>query len=126
MEANLDDSSQMERKGTMVGTVNYMAPEMIKDNSASMATDIWCLGCIIFKILTGQVPFTGTQTYKVFQKILSKEIEYPKHLSPEAKDLIDNIIMIEPMRRLGTPGSKNDIRKLREHPFFAGVDFANL
>jgi serine/threonine protein kinase len=37
-----------------------MAPEMIKDNSASMATDLWCLGNIVFKMLTGQVPFTGT------------------------------------------------------------------
>jgi serine/threonine protein kinase len=51
MDSNLDDSTQMERKGTMVGTVNYMAPEMIKDNAASMATDIWCFGCIIFKYL---------------------------------------------------------------------------
>ena len=66
ISSNLDDSSKMDRKGTMVGTVNYMAPEMIKDNSASMATDLWCLGCIFFKMLTGQVPFTGTQTYKVF------------------------------------------------------------
>jgi serine/threonine protein kinase len=64
LSSNLE--SNAERKGTLVGTVNYMAPEMIKDNAASMATDIWCLGCIIFKILTGQVPFTGTQTFKVF------------------------------------------------------------
>jgi serine/threonine protein kinase len=49
-----------------VGTVNYLAPEMIKNNMASMATDIWTLGCILFKMLTGSVPFTGTNTYKVF------------------------------------------------------------
>lgn len=55
-----------ERKGTFVGTINYLAPEMINNSSASMATDIWALGCIFFKMLTGSVPFTGTNTIKVF------------------------------------------------------------
>lgn len=100
----------MERRGTLVGTVNYMAPEMIKDNAASMATDIWCMGCIIFKLLTGQVPFTGVETYKVFQKILNKEITYPEYLSDEAKDVIDKIIMLDPKDRLGAPGTPNDIQ----------------
>lgn len=118
--------STVERKGTLVGTVNYMAPEMIQQNIASMATDIWCFGCIIFKILTGQVPFTGTQTFKVFQKILNKEIEYPSYLSPNAVSLIDQIIMINPSERLGTPGSRCDMQALKSHPFFDGIDFDNL
>lgn len=74
-------------------------------------------------MLTGQVPFTGTQTFKVFQKILNKEIEYPTHLSDNAKDLIDHIIMIDPMSRLGTPGSKYDMKVLKAHPFFEGIDW---
>jgi 3-phosphoinositide dependent protein kinase-1 len=49
-----------ERRGTFVGTLNYVAPEMIQNNSAGMGTDIWSLGCIIYKLLTGSVPFTGT------------------------------------------------------------------
>jgi hypothetical protein len=62
----------------------------------------------------------------VFQKILNKEIEYPAHLSDNAKDLIDHIIMIDPMSRLGTPGSKFDMRVLKAHPFFEGIDWENL
>lgn len=54
------ESDHMERRGTFVGTMNYLAPEMIINNAASMATDIWSLGCIFFKLLTGNVPFTGT------------------------------------------------------------------
>jgi serine/threonine protein kinase len=54
------ESDHMERRGTFVGTMNYLAPEMITSNSASMATDIWALGCMIFKLITGNVPFTGT------------------------------------------------------------------
>ena len=51
---NHNESQQnMERKGTFVGTVNYMAPEMIKDCQSNLATDLWALGCIIFKMHTG-------------------------------------------------------------------------
>ena len=56
----VDQVDHMERRGTFVGTMNYLAPEMIINNSASMATDIWSLGCMIFKCITGNVPFTGT------------------------------------------------------------------
>ena len=67
----------MDRRGTLVGTMNYLAPEMIQSQQASIATDLWALGCIIFKMVTGQVPFTGTQNYTVFPKINNREIEWP-------------------------------------------------
>jgi len=86
---------------------------MIKNNEATMATDIWTLGCIIFKMLTGQVPFTGTNSYKVFQKILAKDIDFPEYLSVEAVALIDSMIMIDPNERLGAPGSKNGMTNLK-------------
>jgi 3-phosphoinositide dependent protein kinase-1 len=48
-----------DRRGTMVGTVNYMAPEMIQESESTCATDLWALGCILFKMYTGKVPFPG-------------------------------------------------------------------
>jgi 3-phosphoinositide dependent protein kinase-1 len=84
----------MERRGTFVGTVNYLAPEMIEKNSASMATDIWSLGCIIFKLITGNVPFTGIDPNLVFQKILKKDIDFPEYLSVDAVSFIDSLLMI--------------------------------
>jgi 3-phosphoinositide dependent protein kinase-1 len=45
------------RKGTFVGTINYLAPEMIEDSQAYLSTDLWALGCILYKMLTGVVPF---------------------------------------------------------------------
>lgn len=63
---------EMERKGTFVGTVNYLAPEMIKDCEANLATDLWALGCIIFKMYTGKVPFPGMSEVAVFPIILKR------------------------------------------------------
>ena len=48
-----------ERRGTFVGTVNFIAPVMIKECESTLASDLWALGCIIFKMYTGKVPFPG-------------------------------------------------------------------
>ena len=109
-----------------MGTMNYLAPEMIINNSASMATDIWSLGCIIFKLITGNVPFPGTIGPVVFEKILKKDIEFPEYLSVEAVALIDSMLMLNPMERLGAPGSACGIENLKNHPFFKGIDFTDL
>lgn len=89
--------------------MNYLAPEMIINNSASMATDIWALGCMIFKCITGNVPFTGTIGPQVYQKILNKDIDFPEYLSVNAVALIDSMLMINPNERLGSPGTTCDI-----------------
>jgi 3-phosphoinositide dependent protein kinase-1 len=54
------------RRGTMVGTINYVSPEMIKDQIAIPASDLWAFGCIIFKMHTGKVPFPGTVPQTVY------------------------------------------------------------
>ena len=48
------------RRGTLVGTINYLSPEMIKEQKATLASDLWAFGCIVFKMISGKVPFPGT------------------------------------------------------------------
>lgn len=119
------EEHHMERRGTFVGTMNYLAPEMIINNSASMATDIWALGCMIFKLITGNVPFTGTVGTQVYQKILKKDIDFPEYLSVNAVALIDSMLMINPSERLGAPGTSCGIQNLKNHPFFKGIDWSH-
>ena len=57
---SMSSGDGMDRRGTFVGTVNYLSPEMIKECQASCESDLWALGCIIFKMVTGKVPFPGT------------------------------------------------------------------
>ena len=72
-ELNLGDESDIDkmqqdfsksgggRRGTLVGTINYLSPEMIKEQRCCLSTDLWAFGVILFKMATGKVPFPGTQ-----------------------------------------------------------------
>ena len=66
-----------ERRGTFVGTVYYVSPEMLQSNQAVPASDLWALGCILYKMLVGEVPFNGASDYQTFQLILERKLEYP-------------------------------------------------
>lgn len=60
--------------------------------------------------------------------ILERKLTFPPELSEEARDLIDRILKVDPSQRLGAgaPGSDNDYRALKGHPFFRFIDFATV
>ena len=124
-DSMLNSDSDPERKGTFVGTVNYLAPEMIKESEATLATDMWALGCIVFKMYTGKVPFPGMSETACFPMILSRKIDWPKNIDmdPVVVDLIDCLLQIDPIDRLGCPDTDHDIRRLMRHRFFKGINF---
>jgi serine/threonine protein kinase len=51
--------SQLTQSGTIVGTPDYLAPEQIMGGEVDARTDIFSLGCTLFKLLTGHLPYTG-------------------------------------------------------------------
>ena len=60
----------------ITGTTPYKAPELILNQPSDFKSDIWSLGVILYEILSGKMPFTGTNTEEVSQCILSKELHY--------------------------------------------------
>lgn len=120
---SLTSSDMSERRGTFVGTINYLAPEMIQECTSTCETDLWALGCIIFKMATGKVPFPGTQIHTVFPMIIGRQIDWPENqeLDPDMKSLIEELLQIDPSARLGARNANNDMTALKAHPFFEGV-----
>jgi len=65
--------STLTRPGTIVGSVDYMAPERIRGAPADSASDVYALGCVVFESLTGQPPFQGKTLFEVAGSILGDE-----------------------------------------------------
>lgn len=80
--------------GTAVGTVLYMSPEQCLGKPATVETDIYSLGCVLFHLITGQPPFPGEQPIAVMQRQVAEDVpmisEYRDDL-PEIQSL-QNII----------------------------------
>ena len=94
-------------KDTFVGTPYYQSPEVISRDDHGFGLDIWAMGIILFKMLTGNLPFPGTNKHLVYANILDLKIKWPDkkgmklYMSPQAKNLIENMITRDPSSRLG-------------------------
>ena len=84
----------------IVGTVFYMAPEIIVYKIYDYRIDIWMLGVIFYEMLTRNLPFYSENNKEVFEKITSGKIKFPFYVSSKAKDIITNILKIKPEERL--------------------------
>ena len=79
----------MQRRFTFVGTVNYQCPEVISGDDQGYPVDVWALGCILFKMFCGFVPFKGVQQMQVHRDIKERKIGWPE------KENLDKIMSIE-------------------------------
>ena len=103
-----------ERRRTICGTPNYMAPEILNSKVCghSFEADIWSIGVIIYAMFVGKTPFDSPDVKLTYRKIKTNNYTIPDGvvISPEAKSLITDILKINPSLRL----SLDDII---HHPF---------
>jgi serine/threonine protein kinase/Tol biopolymer transport system component len=78
--------------GTIVGTVQYMAPEQIDGGTVDARTDIFAFGCMLFEMLTGRKPFEGKSAASVMGAILEREPASVASLTPGVPAVIDATI----------------------------------
>ncbi|GAM26119.1 hypothetical protein SAMD00019534_092940 [Acytostelium subglobosum LB1] len=107
----------------VVGTPDYLSPEILLGTGHSTPADWWALGIMLYEFLTGAPPFNDDSPELIFQHILNqdREIEW-SDISHDAKDLICKLLNPIPHLRLGANGAD----EIKKHPFFAGVDWENL
>ena len=65
----------------------------------SPQVDIWSSGVILFALLCGYLPFEDENTSALYKKILNGEYQIPNFVSAEAKDLLQKVLNIDPLKR---------------------------
>ena len=103
-----------ERKRTICGTPNYIAPEVL-EGSHCYEADIWSIGVMIYTLLVGYPPFQTSSLQSTYKRIKASLYAFPKNLalSAQAKDVISQILVCDPCKRI-------TIDQLFAHEFFTG------
>ncbi|XP_054612537.1 G protein-coupled receptor kinase 6-like isoform X2 [Dunckerocampus dactyliophorus] len=111
-----------------VGTLGYMAPEVIAYEHFGFSADWWGLGCLIYEMTAGQPLFrTRGKPFKKVHlelKILTLKEEYSDRFSQTAKDICSQLLIKDPKTRLGCKAAGG--REVQSHPFFREINFRML
>ena len=109
--------------GVVMGTSFYMSPEQARAQEVDARTDIWSLGCVIYEMVTGRMPFEGPSTGDVIGLILHKEPPPLTRYEPEIPAELDRIVSkaLEKDREERYQVVKDlalDLKKLKRHMQF--------
>jgi len=81
------------RTNSLLGSVHYMSPEQIKGRSATVLSDIYALGIILFELLTKHVPFTGDTAVTVALKHTKEEMPDLRKIDPNIPQPLENAVL---------------------------------
>jgi serine/threonine protein kinase len=82
----------LTQQGTIVGTFQYMAPEVVQGREADARSDIFSLGCVLYEMITGRRAFEGKSQLSVLSAILEKEPELISKVQPLTPVALDHVV----------------------------------
>lgn len=121
-KGNMDDDNA--RSNSFIGTMEYMAPEIVEGKGHTKDVDWWSTGILLFEMLCGIPPFRAKSRQALQQQIVSSKVKYPKFLSSEAQNLLKGLLTRDPTKRLGHGVSGSEA--VKRHPFFRSINWAKL
>ncbi|XP_040011625.1 cGMP-dependent protein kinase 1 isoform X2 [Xiphias gladius] len=111
---------------TFCGTLGYMAPEIILNKGHSVSTDFWSLGVFVFELLSGGLPFSGSDPMKILTATIRgiDQIDFPKNISKSASSFIKKLCRSNPSERVGS--LRNEAKDIQKHKWFEGFNWDGL
>ncbi|KAJ5071090.1 serine/threonine-protein kinase fhke-related [Anaeramoeba ignava] len=117
-------TSEKEKMSTFVGTLQYLAPEIIVQlypesiaKGYTKACDLWSCGIILYVLLSGYIPFTSLKQTMIMKQILEGDIDFPpdifSNVSIAARNLIRRMLTVDPLHRITA-------EEALQHPWILG------
>jgi len=113
-----------------VGTVGYMAPEVVRNERYSMSPDWWGLGCIIYEMISGRPPFRNRKE-KVKREEVDRRVKEDTEaytsskFTEEAKSICSMLLHKDATQRLGCR-NESCADDVKNHSFFKNINFRRL
>jgi serine/threonine protein kinase len=118
-------SAAAAKRGSVCGTPDYMAPEVLAGAPTTAAVDLWSCGCILYEFVVGAPPFADTTPQKIFRRVLahrrSPHLNWPPIdiFSQNGRELISGLLTAAPEDRF-------TLKDAVDHAFFRGVCWEGL
>src|SRR5271167_3904568 len=85
-------ASPLTQKGSIVGTFQYIAPELLQGAEADARSDLFSFGCVLYEMITGRRAFEGKSQLSVFTSILEKDPEPISASQSPATPMLDRVV----------------------------------
>jgi len=112
-------SSEWHEGGVLTescGSPNYAAPELLTKHCryTGPEIDVWSAGVVLYTLLCNKLPFDADNCPDLFKLIKKGEYSTPAYVSQEAKDLIEQMLQVDPSRRI-------TLAEVKRHPWFVSA-----
>ncbi|MEO5890831.1 MAG: protein kinase [Ferruginibacter sp.] len=91
--AKVAGEQKMTQVNKIVGTIEFMAPELIEGKDASALSDIYSMGATLYELISGKVPFEGDTDFNMMQAIMKSKIKPPDKLNPQVPKALNDIVL---------------------------------
>jgi serine/threonine-protein kinase len=112
-------ASDMTEAGSIVGTAQYLSPEQARGQAVGPPSDLYSMGCVLYEMLTGRVPFTGDSAVAIAMKHVQEPPVPPRRIDPSIPPELEQVVMHamakDPARRYQTAAEMGmDLDRIRK------------
>lgn len=109
---------------TLCGSIPYCAPEILKGQAYTKEADIWCMGIILYSLVTDKLPFYSANMKKMINTICEQEPDYSLIKNQDLKDLLSKLLIKDQAQRIMMHDIKNHI--FMSHVRILKIDYKTI